>query len=69
MKIIDATGPQGNAFAILAEVKLSLANNANAANWDVVRKDMMSGNYDHLCEVAEKVTEHLGKGKIVIVNR
>ncbi len=52
---IDLTGPDGNAFVLLAKAK----RYANALNYDadVICDDMMSGDYDHLIAVFD---EHFG---------
>ena len=49
---IDLTGPDGNAYALLAYAKgwakdLSL-------DWEEILKDMKSSDYEHLLEVLEK---------------
>jgi len=62
-KIIDATGPQGNAFVIMGEVRNYLQKMGRIDEWKAVREDMESGDYDHLCEVAERVSN------LKIINR
>ena len=69
MKLIDAAGPDGNAFAILGAVKTALTRAGRSSEWGKLREDMMSKNYDHLCEVAEQCTADLGIDQIKIVNR
>lgn len=51
---IDTTSPQGNAIAILATVRQLFLETARSDEWSAVEKEMMSGDYDHLCEVAER---------------
>jgi hypothetical protein len=47
--IIDLTGPDGNAFALLAYAK----NYAKqlGLNWDKIRTEMTSGDYENLLQV------------------
>lgn len=50
--VIDLTGPDGNAYALMGYARrwardLGLDGNA-------IIKDMMSGDYEHLLEVLEK---------------
>jgi hypothetical protein len=51
MRIIDLSGPDGNAFALMAYAKRF----ARQMNLDgkAITQDMMSGDYDHLLEVFE----------------
>lgn len=63
---IDANSPEGNAFSIIGVVhrvvkELGMSNE----DWKRIQEDMTSGDYNHLCEVAEKET----KGLVVITNR
>lgn len=62
--IIDRTAPEGNAFSIMATVQRLLRDIGRQDDWDDARRDMMSGDYEHLCEVAEKVSA----GSIRFVN-
>jgi hypothetical protein len=55
---IDLTGPNGNAFALMG-IARNIAKQldragANDIEIDVIIKDMMSGDYEHLLEVMEK---------------
>jgi hypothetical protein len=55
---IDLTGPNGNAFALMG-IARNIAKQldragANDVEIDVIIKDMMSGDYEHLLEVFEK---------------
>ena len=56
VRVIDARGPQGNAFAIMGEVRVYLQKLGRINEWNVVREDMQSGDYDHLCNVVEQHT-------------
>jgi len=50
--VIDLTGPDGNAFALLVYVQQW----CKQLGWDhkPIIKDMMSGDYEHLLSVIEK---------------
>lgn len=50
--VIDLSGPQGNAFALLGLAK-QYAKQLDLPI-DDIRKEMMSGNYEHLVEVFDK---------------
>jgi len=50
MQTIDLRGPEGNAYALLGIAKRAF-NDLKWENWDEVRKDMTSSDYDHLVEV------------------
>ena len=63
--VIDAHGPDGNAFAIMARVKQVLQDMGRSEEWSDARRKMMAGDYETLCTVAEEVTG----GTIQIVNR
>lgn len=63
--VIDAHGPNGNAFAIMARVKQVLRDMGRADEWEDIRREMMAGDYDAVCTVAEEVSG----GIIQIVNR
>ena len=63
--VIDAHGPDGNAFAIMARVKHVLKDMGRSADWEDLRRKMMSGNYETVCSLAEEAT----CGVIQIVNR
>jgi hypothetical protein len=61
---IDLTGPDGNAFALMATAKsLTKLLNERRGNtyldWKEIQADMMSGDYDHLLEVMEKHFGHI----------
>ena len=54
----DLVGQDGNAYAIMSRVKRGLLN----ARWpredtDIVIKEMMAGDYDHLLQVAVSVQD------------
>jgi hypothetical protein len=50
--VIDLTGPDGNAFVLLAMAK-GWAQELGLA-WEPIKEDMISGDYEHLLEVIEK---------------
>ena len=54
--VIDLTGPDGNAFALMAYAKM-LAKQLDFEDVDGLLKDMMSGDYEHLLQVFD---EHFG---------
>ena len=62
---IDAKSPDGNAFAIMGYVHKLLKEVGRRDEWPEIQKQMMSGNYDNLCAIAEQVSY----GAIVVVNR
>lgn len=47
--VIDLTGPDGNAFALLAYGKQLAV--IDGKPWQPIRDAMMEGDYDHLLEV------------------
>lgn len=49
---IDLTGPDGNAYMLMSIVKPFAR--ALDKDWEEIRKDMMSSDYEHLLEVIEK---------------
>ena len=53
---IDVSGPQGNAFAIMAQVKSILTQSDRLDEWEAIRERMMQGDYEHLKQVASEVT-------------
>lgn len=52
MHVIDLSGPQGNAFALIGIA--SSAAKQLGLDKVAIQKDMMSGNYEHLLSVFEK---------------
>ena len=48
---IDLTGPEGNAFVLLATSK-SLANRLGM-DWDIIHKEMTSSDYEWLLQVMD----------------
>lgn len=52
MRVIDLSGPQGNAFSLIGVA----SNAAKQLGLDkvAITEDMMSGNYEHLLSVFEK---------------
>ena len=53
--VVDLTGPDGNAFVLLAYAK-SLSKQLNM-QYGPIADNMMSGDYEHLLEVFD---EHFG---------
>jgi hypothetical protein len=51
MRIIDLSGPDGNAFALMGYAK-TFAKQMDL-DGKAILQDMMSGDYDHLLEVFE----------------
>jgi len=49
---IDLTGPEGNAFCLLAYAKRYAKD--LGLDGDAIREDMTSGDYEHLLEVFDK---------------
>jgi len=49
---IDISGPNGNAFYILAQAKVCAKQ--LGLNYEDIQNDMTSGDYDHLLDVFEK---------------
>lgn len=60
--VIDLTGPDGNAFALLGYAK-SFAKQLNL-NYDIIRTEMMSSDYENLIQVFDKYF-----GEYVILER
>ena len=46
--VIDLTGPQGNAFYLLAVVKKTFARSGAHDLGESICKEMMEGDYEHL---------------------
>jgi hypothetical protein len=53
---IDIRQPEGNAFAIMGVVRRYLRQTNQKDKIEEVLAEMMSGDYENLCEVAENVT-------------
>jgi hypothetical protein len=49
---IDLSGPQGNAFSLLA-ISKDLSNKLGL-NWDEIHQEMTSGDYDNLVQTMDK---------------
>lgn len=50
---VKLVGTDGNAFAIIAKChRAAQLAGWSAAEWDAVKKEMMSGDYDNLLRVA-----------------
>lgn len=60
--VIDLTGPDGNAFALLGYAK-KLASQLDL-NFDVIRTEMTSSDYENLIQVFDKYF-----GEYVILER
>lgn len=60
--IIDLTGPNGNAFALLGYAK-NLAKQLDL-NYDIIRTEMISSDYENLIQVFDKYF-----GEYVILER
>jgi hypothetical protein len=60
---ISKSQPEGNAFNIMIQVRRYLFLAHKSDEWPDVEKEMQDGDYDTLCEVAERVT--YGSIKIV----
>ena len=57
MITINATGPEGNAFAIMSVVQRLLRKQGKTREEiNAALRLMKSGDYDHLIETAERVT-------------
>jgi len=50
--VIDLTGPEGNAFCLLGYAKRWAAD--LGLNYDKIRNDMTSGDYENLVQVMDK---------------
>ena len=62
---IDARSPDGNAFAIMGAVRRLLIDSGRGDDWPDTERRMQAGDYNNLCDIAEKVTY----GSIQVVNR
>ena len=51
-KIINLNGPEGNAFCLLGYGRHICK--ATGREWEPIRDDMTSGDYDHLVKVFKK---------------
>ena len=60
--VIDLTGPQGNAFALMGMAKRYA--NQLGLDADLIIKDMRSGDYEHLVQVFDDAF-----GEFVILER
>ena len=55
IRVIDLTGPQGNAFFLLGQADAWLKQlGKNQAEREEILDDMQSGDYEHLIEVFDK---------------
>ena len=62
--IIDLTGPDGNAFALMAYAKRFATQLGWKDRGSALIEDMMSGDYEHLLEVFDNAL-----GEFVILER
>lgn len=62
--IIDLTGPDGNAFALMAYAKRFATQLGWKDRGSALIEDMMSGDYEHLLEVFDNAF-----GEFVILER
>ena len=53
-RVIDLQGPQGNAFALMAYAEDFLRQLGRRHEFNAMRTDMMSGDYDNLIRIFEK---------------
>ena len=53
-RVIDLKGPQGNAFQLMAYADDFLRQMGRRDEWNAMRTEMMSGDYDNLIRVFEK---------------
>ena len=52
MIVLDLTGSDGNAFVLLGVAKR--LSDKFGMDWETIKKEMMSGNYENLVEVFEE---------------
>lgn len=62
---IDAKSPEGNAFSVMNAVKEFFRETDQMSEWAAASREMMAGNYDHLCDVAFKLTD----GAVEVIGR
>ena len=53
-RVIDLQGPQGNAFALMAYADDFLRQMGRRHEFNAMRTEMMSGDYDNLIRIFEK---------------
>ena len=53
-RVIDLQGPQGNAFALMGYADDFLRQMGRRDEFNAMRTDMMSGDYDNLLDIFEK---------------
>ena len=49
---VKLIGNDGNAFAIIGSCQRAARKNYTTEEWDAIREEMMSGDYDHLLATA-----------------
>ena len=52
--VLDLTGPDGNAYALLAYAKRYAKDLGMMDKWKDVEKEMTSGDYEHLVQTFDK---------------
>ena len=56
--VIDLTGPEGNAFALLGFAQKFQKDikrvDSDFASFDIIKKEMLSGDYENLIQVFDK---------------
>ena len=53
-RVIDLQGPQGNAFALMGYADDFLRQMGRRDEFNAMRTDMMSGDYNNLLDIFEK---------------
>jgi|TARA_Y100000310_G_C20211404_1_gene591489 hypothetical protein len=53
-RVIDLKGPQGNAFALMAYAEDFLRQLGRRDEFEPMREEMMSGDYNNLVDIFEK---------------
>jgi hypothetical protein len=53
-RVIDLKGPQGNAFALMAIADDFLRQMKRRDEFDAMREEMMSGDYENLIRIFEE---------------
>lgn len=54
--VIYRDEPDANSFAIMGLVRRTMHATGRAAEWPAVQAEMMAGDYERLCEIAERET-------------
>lgn len=61
-------GPDGNAYAILNRAKSALRAYGRTDDWEAIRDEMTSGDYEHLLDVLEKHFTVMGTAVVPVDN-